>query len=180
MKEGVDQTTIPDHDECVALLRDCGCEDHVIAHCDAVRQLAAKMASVCGAQMQLVEAGAMLHDIGRCRTHSIRHAVEGADVARAFGLPKELVNIIERHIGGGISEEESEALGLPRKSYLPVTLEEKIVAHADNLIEGTKRVSVQEAVDALAEHGLASVAERVMALHEEISRIARVDLDKLD
>ena len=34
-------------------------------------------------------------------------------------------------------------LGLPEKSYVPVTLEEKIVAHSDNLLSGTKPVDLE-------------------------------------
>ena len=52
------------------------------------------------------------------------------------------MNIIERHIGAGITEREAEKLGLPVKSYLPETLEEKIVAHADNLTSGSKEVDI--------------------------------------
>jgi uncharacterized protein len=33
-------------------------------------------------------------------------------------------------------------LGLPEKSYVPQTIEEKIVAHADNLISGSKEVDI--------------------------------------
>ena len=49
----------------------------------------------------------------------------------------------EVHIGAGIPREEAQLMGLPFKDYLPVTLEEKIVAHADNLIHGTKEVSLE-------------------------------------
>ena len=121
----------------------------------------------------------MLHDIGRCRTHSIRHAVEGAAIARGLGLPEEVVNIIERHIGGGISQEEAGSLGLPSRDYLPETLEEKIVAHADNLIEGTVKVSVKAAVAEFTRRGLGEATKRVTALHEELSSIARKDLDEV-
>ena len=53
-----------------------------------------------------------------------------------------MLNIIERHIGAGITKDEAKILGLPEKSYVPQTLEEKIVAHADNLISGTKEVDI--------------------------------------
>ncbi len=34
------------------------------------------------------------------------------------------------------------SLAFLKKSYIPQTIEEKIVAHADNLISGTKEVDV--------------------------------------
>ena len=89
-----------------------------------------------------MEVGALLHDIGRSTTHGIHHAIAGADIARKLGLPSEVVSIIERHIGAGLSKKEAAILGLPKKDYLPVTLEEKIVTHADNLIEDNKKVPI--------------------------------------
>ena len=178
-RRGRDRTTLPDRDECVSILRNCGCEDRVIAHCESVCRLAVKIARLCGARIALVEAGAMLHDLGRCKTHSIHHAVEGAAIARDRGLPESLVNIIERHIGGGISEEEAAVLGLPPKSYLPETLEEKVVAHADNLIDGTRKVNIRTAVAELTRRGLDRAAKRSSDLHEELSGIAGTDLDEL-
>ena len=151
----------------------------MIAHCEAVCRLALEIARLCDANASLVIAGAMLHDIGRCRTHSIRHAVEGAAIARELGMAEEVVSIIERHIGGGISREEAEALGLPSKDYLPETLEEKIVAHADNLIDETSRIDVEAAVAGFARRGLGGAAGRVLALHKELSLAVRKDLDEV-
>ena len=160
-------------------MRESGCEDNVIAHCEAVSRLALEIARLCNARTPLVLAGAMLHDIGRCRTHSIRHAVEGAAIARELGLSEEVVNIIERHIGGGLSHEEAEALGLPPRDFIPQTLEEKIVAHADNLIDGTAKVSVKTAVGEFDRRGFGEAAKRVLALHAELSHVARKDLDEV-
>ena len=38
-------------------------------------------------------------------------------------------------------------MGLPEKSYLPQTLEEKIVAHADNLISGSEEVDIDFVIE---------------------------------
>ena len=51
--------------------------------------------------------GALLHDIGRSKTHGIGHAVAGARIALENGLDEKLVKIIERHIGAGIPKEEA-------------------------------------------------------------------------
>ena len=89
-----------------------------------------------------MQKGALLHDIGRSRTHGITHAVEGVEIARGYGYGDDVLNIIERHIGAGITKKEAEELNLFEKSYVPETLEEKIVAHADNLISGTEEVDI--------------------------------------
>ena len=94
------------------------------------------------ADLDLIKKGALLHDIGRSKTHSITHAVEGREIACRYGYDENVLNIIERHIGAGITKEEAKKLDLFEKSYVPETLEEKIVAHADNLISGTKEVDV--------------------------------------
>jgi len=170
---------IPDHDECICILTECGCDEAVIAHCEAVCRAALSIGRRCGARISLVEAGSMLHDLGRCKTHSIRHAVEGAAIASELGLPDEIVSIIERHIGAGLTKPEAVSLGLPAKDYLPETLEEKVVAQADNLVNGIHRVSVRKAVVNLARQGLNEAAKRTIELHNELSRIAGVDLDAL-
>ena len=122
--------------------------ENVIEHCKAVCRKAMKIASnFDDADRELIRKGALLHDIGRSRTHGITHAIEGVEIARKYGYSQDVLNIIERHIGAGITEEEAERLGLPKKSYLPQTLEEKIVAHADNLISGTRDVDLDFVIE---------------------------------
>ena len=122
--------------------------ENVIQHCIAVCRKAMKIAAnFDDADKDLIRKGALLHDIGRSRTHGITHAIEGVEIARGYGYPVEVLNIIERHIGAGITAEEAVKLGLPEKSYVPETLEEKIVAHADNLISGTKEVDVDFVIE---------------------------------
>ena len=105
--------------------------------------------------------------------------MEGAKLAKGMSLPKAIVSIIERHIGGGISPEEAIRLGLPKKDYSPVTLEEKIVAHADNLMSGTKRTTIREAVTYLTRKGEYEAAKKVLSLHEELSERCGLNLDDL-
>ena len=119
-------------------MREEGCSDDVIEHCIAVERLAMGIARHCTTDVEtlaLVSRGALLHDIGRSRTHGIMHAVEGAALLRARGMEESITRIVERHIGAGLTSEEAAALGLPRKDYMPTTLAEKIVSQADNLIE---------------------------------------------
>ena len=127
----------------------------------------------------LVRAGALLHDIGRSRTHGMMHAVAGAEVARELGLPEALVHIIERHIGAGVVREEAARLGLPPKEYLPLTLEEKIVAHADNLAGSRGKLMLKEVLDDLRWKGVPQLVPRMEALHRELSGLCGVDIDEI-
>lgn len=128
----------------IELLRHMQCPENVIEHCIAVCRKSVKIASnFDNVDMDLLKKGAILHDIGRCQTHGIHHAVKGAEIAKKLNYSEDVCNIIERHVGAGITENEAIELGLPKKSYIPQTLEEKIVAHADNLLSGTKDVNIE-------------------------------------
>ena len=94
------------------------------------------------ADKDVIQKGALLHDNGRSKTHGITHAITGVEIAKKYGYSSDVLNIIERHIGAGITESESVWLGLPKKSYVPQTIEEKIVAHADNLVSGSEEVDI--------------------------------------
>jgi uncharacterized protein (TIGR00295 family) len=162
------------------LLHRAGCDAGVIAHCRAVTGLALCIAArIPDADPERVTAGAMLHDLGRAITHGLQHAVEGARLATELGLPAEVVAIIRTHIGAGIPAAEAEAAGLPAGDYMPASLEARIVAHADNLVCGVTRQTVAECARRLAAAGLDAAAERVLALHRELSDTAGVDLDEL-
>ena len=127
----------------IKILEEVNCPDNVIQHSIAVFEKSIKIASnFDNADMDLIKKGALLHDIGRSQTHGLEHAVIGAEIAEKLGYSPEVCKIIERHVGAGITESEAVKLGLPRKSYVPVTLEEKIVAHGDNLVSGTEEVDL--------------------------------------
>ena len=85
--------------------------------------------------LELLEMGAYLHDIGRSVTHGIRHGIEGGKILKELGYSESLINMVERHVGAGITAEEAVKLGLPNKDYIPQTLEEKIIAYADKFLE---------------------------------------------
>ncbi len=156
------------------ILKDSGCNNDVIAHCIAVSELAVDIAGKFSLReehpdMKLIELGGLLHDLGRARTHGIAHAIEGVAIARELGLDKHLTEIIKRHIGAGISTEEAVRLGLPEDDYMPRTIEEKIVAHADNLTVGTRRITLDERIAMMTEKGIdIESINRVKALADEI------------
>ena len=170
---------IPTPERCIELLQENGCSDEVIKHCMAVRDIAVRIAKKADADLKLVEAGALLHDIGRSKTHGILHVVEGVRIARRVGLPLSILYIIERHLGAGIPKEEAVKLGLPEKDYIPETLEEKIVAHADNLIQDGRKQRIEDEIKQAKEKGLEQVAQRLIALHKELSDICGMDLNEI-
>ena len=116
-----------------------------------------------------MEIGALLHDIGRSKTHTIHHAVVGAEIAKSARLPDSVVSIIKRHVGGGITASEAEKLGWSKDVYFPITLEEKIVSYADKLIENSKRAPIDVTIEKLFGELKYEAAERVRKLHEEIT-----------
>lgn len=142
--------------------------ENVIEHSKAVYKKAMVIAAnFKNADKDLIKKGALLHDIGRSKTHGISHAVEGAKIVKQYGYPEEVQNIVERHIGAGITEKESVKLGLPKKSYIPQTIEEKIVAHADNLLSGTKDVDI--------DFDIAKWKRKIDKPEENIKRLIELD-----
>jgi len=169
---------LPTRREALNLLVKAGCSSKVVEHCKRVSAFAVKIAKACqkkqpNVDVKLVEISALLHDIGRSKTHSVDHALEGGKIARAFNLSDSVVLIIERHAGGGIPKEEAEKLGWPVRDYLPKTFEEKIVCYADKRIEGIRIVPMEKTVKAyvvnLGENHPA--IQRIWKLHREITAL---------
>ena len=144
-----------------------------------MKTVAAAIAEGMNADMELVIAGALLHDIGRAKDHSIMHANVGADMAERLGLPEELVSIIRKHIGAGIDEADAREMGMPEGDYIPRTLEEKIVAHADNMVSDSRIVPHTHSAEKLRMKGSRRGADRIVALHRELSGIYGKDLDEV-
>jgi uncharacterized protein len=165
---------LPSREQAIQLLRESQCSPKVIKHCKAVAELALETAEKCkqnglNVNLELVEIGALLHDIGRSKTHSVHHAVVGAEILKAADLPEPVISIVKRHVGGGITPNEAAQLGWPKDVYAPVTIEEKIVSYADKLIAKAKRVPIEVTVAELADEGRHAAAERVLSLHKEIA-----------
>jgi len=142
-----------------------------------VKAVAVEIAKGTNADMSLVIAGALLHDIGRAKDHTVMHAYAGAEMAERLGLPDELIMIIRKHMGAGVDDDDAIELGLPRADYIPRTLEEKLVAHADNMVSDNRIVSHMHTVERLRMKGAHNGAERIIALHKELSGLVGKDLD---
>lgn len=175
-------TRVPSPPECRRILQESGTPADVVAHAEAVERVAAPIALRLeqlgqAIDVDLVVAGALLHDIGRSRTHGLDHAGVGADLLRQRGLPEALCLVVERHTGGGIDADEARQLGLPARDYTPRSIEERVVCAADNLVDGTRRQKVQEELDHLRARGLLEVAAKIERLHQDLSDLARRNLD---
>ena len=159
------------------ILREAGCSPEVIRHSLAVERKAleiAKRISENGHAVDLerVELGAILHDIGRSKTHGIEHGIRGAEILRKRCLD-EFVGFAEGHMGAGIPASEAKELGLPERDFIPGTLEEKIVAYADKLVAGAGNIPFEEAREQLkAQLGADHPAlKRLDAIHAEIQKL---------
>ena len=160
-------------DDCIRLLRDVGCDEEVINHCVAVSEFALELAHrhYGSADEDLVFRAALLHDIGRAKSHGVDHGFVGGEIAKTLGLDENVIRIIQRHVGAGITAEEAKALGLPQDvDFMPETMEEKIVAHADNLIDRGRRTSIEHEIkhlkDKLGENHPS--IRRMKALHRAV------------
>jgi uncharacterized protein len=167
---------LPNREQAIKLLRKNHCPPQVVSHCIAVADLALETATKLEAKglkinIQLVEAGALLHDLGRSKNHTVDHAIVGAQIAKEIGLPDPVIKIIKRHVGAGITAEEAKGLGWPKDNYTPQTLEEKVVSYADKLIDQSKRIPIETEIGRLQKENKSEAAERVRKLHEEITSL---------
>ena len=94
--------------------------------------------------------------------------------------PREVVDIVERHTGAGIDAEDAKALGLPVKDYTPKSLEERIVAHADNLYSGDTRLTMAQLKEKYVAKGLPTAFAKMERLHASLCDELGVDLEKLE
>lgn len=179
---------VPSPEECVELLRSIGCSEPVMTHLKEVRDLGMEMVKTSrrkhpGRELdmddELLEAGLLLHDMGRSITHSIRHITYGTRLARELGLDERLVSMVHNHIGAGVTAGEAAELGLKEEDHIPQTLMERIVCHADNLVGERSRRPLSSAVDKLRKKGAFRGAERMELLHARLEEELGIDIDVL-
>ncbi|MEE1927362.1 HD domain-containing protein [Streptomyces sp. TRM 70351] len=110
----------------------------VHTHCEIVARIARQLAerSPVPVDTELVETGALVHDIGVYRLKGaayIRHGIEGYALLRAEGLPEEVCRFASRHTGVGLTRDDirRQGLPLPPRDYVAETAEERLVMYAD-------------------------------------------------
>lgn len=202
---------IPERSLLVNVLRKIGLEEGIIKHSESVADISLKVADEMIAKglkvdKKIVEAGALLHDIGLakvCDHSSPEHSVIGGDIIRKIGLPDQVAMCAEVHeFHGGVTYKEAFELQYPiyplRESYAPKTLEEKIVNISDLfifvLIEGPEEYGFEKldpwkdlkgAIEATALPYCQDVYEKKLGVsvdknHPIIKRAYEINIDMLD
>lgn len=117
--------------------------ESVLGHCQIVRHISLEIVdSYYLVNRELVEAGALLHDIGVYKlyydgmideSHYITHGLLGYELLKEEGFDEELCRFALLHTGVGITKEDinEQNLPLPPRDYIAETDEEKIVMYAD-------------------------------------------------
>ncbi len=171
---------LPSEETALNFLKVIGCSNNVVDHCKTVANFAVEIAEACRnsgveVNVDLVRIGALLHDVGRAKTHGIDHGIVGAQIAREWKFPEAVASVIENHVGSGITKVEAEKLGWPVKDYIPKNLEEQIVSYADKLIEGSVRVSIDVAVERFRrdKNIPKDSVERLKQWHEELTECVK-------
>ena len=121
------------------ILSSYGSDAPWIRHCIAVSRVAERVAGLLddrhSIDSRLLTVGALLHDIGRCRTqHPILHGVEGYRLLSSLGHHQEAF-ICASHVLCGMGRNEAGLHGLPEQDFFPRTLEEKLVPLIDSMVE---------------------------------------------
>ena len=170
---------IPDAEESIRILRDEGAPDGLIDHCLAVEKLALAMANGTEADISIVTAAGILHDIGKTKVHDITHAYVGSEILAERNIDSRIVEAVRKHTGAGITREEALKLSLPDMDFIPSTLEEMIVAHADNLVAGKKYVHIDDVLQSYRKRGLDQPSIRLLELHRKLGQIIGTDPDRI-
>lgn len=140
-------------------------------HSEQVREKALDIASKhpeLNLDVQFLSEASLLHDIGifkcyapliHCRgTHAyIEHGFLGAEILRNEGLPKHAL-VCERHTGTGLTIQSIESLNLalPKRNFIPVSLDEQVICYADKFFSKsdlTTMHSYEKITKELAKYG---------------------------
>lgn len=136
---------IPTEGECLKLLQKYNLPPQITEHSKAVTDFVKKLSMRVEARRNLLIAGAMLHDIGKSQTNSMKHGFIGGRILRGEEIDESVIKIVERHVGIGLTKAEAEAAGLPPRDFIPQTIEEKLVCYADKLVLGTYIANLKQA-----------------------------------
>ncbi len=173
------QLVLPSKNEAMELMKRLKIPRNIINHQVAVMRKALDLAyniTKSDVNIELVRIGALVHDIGRYKTHDMSHGLEGGNFLRKQGYSEQLARIAETHSLAGLTAEEAVEFGLPPQDYLPHSLEEKLVCLADKYYSGNREVSIEKRFERwFLKHGetpfLIKQIQRAKQLEEEILRL---------
>ncbi|WP_371805762.1 HD domain-containing protein [Candidatus Lokiarchaeum ossiferum] len=171
-----DSEKLPSREETIRIMNHFGLSHNIINHELAVMRKARDIAhniTKISVDIELIKIGAIMHDIGRCKTHGMQHGPVGGDIIRSLGLSEKLARIAERHSMAGITPQEAEMFDLPDRCLMPESIEEKIVCLADKYHTGTIKVTIEQRfqrwIDKFGENEfLLTQIKRAKELEEEI------------
>ena len=144
--EEIKEGWLPDRKQLFSALKRLGMGERKLKHSQEVAEFALKIAQEVekdGKEVdkKIVEAGALLHDIGLVCTFddlSPEHSVIGAEIIRKLGLPERVARCAETDEAVSASYQEAKVWTFPilplKETYMPQTIEEKIVCAADFFI----------------------------------------------
>ena len=90
----------------IDLLRSAGMSADDIDHSVKVAEKALEIArriDDARVDQELIGRGGLFHDLGKARTHGMEHGKVGAQLGKELGLPQAIMNIMEKHIRGGLT-----------------------------------------------------------------------------
>ena len=167
----------------IAVLVKAGNPEEAVKHSTEVARKALEIASrvKIPVNLHLLARGAIFHDLGKAKTYGMEHGEIGAKMAKELGLEDAIIQIILKHIRGGLTEAEAKELGLPVRDYTLRTPEEKIVIYADRMVDIYTDGIVPDTDETKAETNFAEILttyekygknpttlQRYLALHTEI------------
>ena len=173
---------IPDERQALSLHEKYGSSPRIVEHCQIVARVSMILSDALAANGKALDAkatlaGALLHDIGRTRTHEVGHGWVGAKLLEEEGVDKIVVEIVRRHVGAGISQEEVESLGFPEGDYIPHTLEQKVVCFADKMVSSNGVRPFAEEVRRFERKG--HDVQRLLKLKQDVQEAIGEDPEKI-
>ena len=137
-------------DDAHELLHRYGGDAAWIRHCKAVSRVAARVGALMtpkyGLDVEYLTKGALLHDVGRYKTHDpIMHGVEGYRLLTTLGHHREAF-ICASHILCGMPRAEAIRFGLPDQDFLPQSMEQRLVPLIDSLVEFDRPTTLEQRV----------------------------------
>lgn len=151
--------------------------DRVLTHSKKVNEIAMRIArQIQGVDLDFVNEASMLHDIGRFSAKKvIQHGIEGARILKEEGYDERFQRVCCCHLGAGISKEEikKKKLDLPLADYEPISIEEKIITVADNLVFGFREGTIDEVLYRFEKELGKDVARKVEKLYNEVMSLTQ-------
>lgn len=170
---------IPGRDECLSLLDKYGADERLKKHSIMCSRMSLKMAEGCQLDKRLLEAGALLHDIGRTVTPDIFHGVEGYRILKGEGYDETIARFCSTHVGAGLLRSTARKLKLPDMDYIPRTMEEKVVCNSDTLLKGDRVVELREIIEDYKKKELQSEVPRLKKLNSFLMKKCSYTVDDL-